>query len=210
MDTHDELRRLIRSLDKGMVTGTEFLCDLLTYLTRFPEQQDEVLTTLRDHPNECARAAIPAIQEALRKRAESEQSKDIHHLRRTSPLQPGSRLALGGGYTAAYAPPRWLNGRESYRGTFLAFVQGNVDSRPVAFVELDEEVATGQFKGRHALLRLLHEGTWTAAETVVVHIVDALPDDIDAFYALDPFPYHKAAETHASYQLLQSPYGGPS
>jgi hypothetical protein len=95
-----------------------------------------------------------------------------------------------------------LNGRECYAATFRAFIQGKLDRRPVAFVEFDEEVATPGAKGRYALLKLLYEGTWTASETVVVHVVELRPDDIDAFYALDPFPYYKAVGTHASYQIV--------
>jgi hypothetical protein len=205
MDTREELHRLIRLRDQQVLTGCEFLERVLTFLTQFPAQKDDVLATLCEHPNENVRAEVPFIREALRKRQQSEQAKGIHRLRCTSPLQPGTRLTLGGGYTAAYQPPRWLNGRDSYSATFLAFAQGKVDSRPVAFVELDEEVVTAESNGRYALLRLLYNGTWTASETVVVHVVEALPDDIDAFYALDPYPYDKAVETHAWYQILPTP-----
>jgi hypothetical protein len=56
-----------------------------------------------------------------------------------------------------------------------------------------------QHKGRYALLSLLYVANWTKTETVTVHIVEALPEDVEAFYLSHAFGTE--IETHATYTV---------
>src|SRR5262249_23661282 len=138
-------------------------------------------------------------------RQREEQIQDIEQVRRTSPLRPGTRLSLSGGYTAAYSRPWWLGGRENYRATFIAFAERGAGKMPVALVELDAEIdlteGKGQrHRGRFALLSLSSVANWSVAETVTVHVVESLPDDVEAFYPSHPFGTE--VETHATYAIM--------
>ncbi len=123
---------------------------------------------------------------------------------RTSPLQPGTRLFLSGGYTAAFSPAWWLNGRKNYGATFVGFADRGAGKMPVGLVQLDCEIDLTEgcglrHKGRFALLTLRHVTNWTETETVTVHVVEVLPEDAAAFYASHPFGTE--IETHATYSI---------
>src|SRR5262249_46976312 len=94
MDTRGELHQLIRLREQSILSFSEFVEKVLAYLAQFPEQQDDVLARLCDHPNKSVQEAVSPIREVFRKRQESEEAKDINNLRCTSPLQPGTRLTL--------------------------------------------------------------------------------------------------------------------
>src|SRR5262249_35390173 len=126
----------------------------------------------------------------------------------TSQLQPGTRLSLGGGYQGctAYSPPWWLNGRTNYNATFIAFAECGAGKMPVALVELDNEIDMTEggglrHKGLYAVLRLLHVANWDETETVTVHVVETLPEDVEAFYSSHPFGTE--IETHATYTIAE-------
>ena len=162
-----------------------------------------VARMLHQHSSERVRLIGRDLQRLLRQR--EEQIKDVERISRTSPLQPGTRLILSGGYTAAYSPPWWLNGRKNYNATFIAFAERDAGKMPVALVELDSEIDMTEggglrHKGRYALLRLLHVANWDKAETVTVHVVETLPEDVEAFYSAHPFGTE--IETHASYAIV--------
>jgi HEAT repeat protein len=204
METREELNRLIRFRERRVITRTEFFGGLLTYLGKFPEQKSDVLRALSDHPNRDVREVFSDIWNLLRNES---LSKDLDHLRRASPLQPGTRLILFGGYDfySSRGKPRWLNGRDYYKATFISFVQRRRDSVPVACVELDEAFDLAEHKGRFALLLDRYSSAsaaWSAEGTVTVHIVERLPEDFEAFYASHPFGTE--VETHAQYEITPS------
>lgn len=195
----------------GEMTRDEVVEAVLRRCHEQPAAAAALVRILRQHPEESARGVGGDVQELLRRRAQ--QVKDIEQIRRSSPLRPGSRLALGGGYTAAYSRPWWLNGRECYLATFIDFAARGAGEMPVARVALDDEIdmveAGGRrHRGRHALLKLLHVADWAATETVTVHVVESLPDDVGAFYAVHPFGTE--IESHATYTLVTDDQGpGP-
>lgn len=84
----------------------------------------------------------------------------------------------------------------------MEFVSRGEGKMPAALVELDEELDLtedgGQHhKGRFALLKLAYVADWEATETIVVHIVESVPDDVTVFYADGPFEI----EARATYRI---------
>src|SRR6266540_2909381 len=212
MDSHGKLKRLIRLWDTRDLTGCELFDKIWEHLWTFPEEKDNVLDALSNHPDESVRGIGPQVR-ALLHRCEK-QIKDIDHIRRTAPLQPGTRLIRGGGYADAYSEPWRLNGRESYMATFIRFVERDAAKMPVAFVELEDEIDLTEgcglrHRGRYALLKLLYVADWAETGTVTVHVVDALPEDVEAFYSSHPFGTE--IETHATYRIATgASRGGPA
>jgi hypothetical protein len=199
----EELNRLVQLHDRGEITRLEVEESILDYLWQLPQQKDEVLEALSVHPDDFVRQAVPGIQRIMRRR--DEQIKDMDQIRRTSPLQPGTRLKLSGGYD--HGQSWWLNGRDCYHASFIAFAERGADKMPVAVVELEEELdmveACGQrHKGRYALLSLLFIANWDRKGTVTVHIVETVPTDFAAFYLSHPFGTE--IETHATYEITSS------
>lgn len=214
MDPLTELDRLIRLHVDGNISGCELEGKVLQYLWKLPEQKDAVLKSLSNHADKSVRRVAGCVADLLRKC--EEQIKDIDQIRRTSPLHPGTRLTLAGGYTGVvqcqadgkwYRAPWWLNGRQCYQGTFLAFAERGAGIVPAALVALDDEIDLTEggglrHKGRYALLTLLYVANWTEKGTVTVHVVEALPGDVEAFYSSHPFGTE--IETHATYTLVNS------
>lgn len=127
---------------------------------------------------------------------------DIEVISTGSPLQPGVRLQLAGGYE--YVNPWWLNGKPYYQATFQQFLSSGPNEMPVAFVVLDDEIhmieGTGLVHlGKYALLKLLYIADWTETETVTVHIVNQCPNDLVQLY--DSHPFGTEIESHATYRI---------
>ena len=203
MNSREEFEQLIRQRERGFIAGNEFVEKVFYYVWRYPDQRSDVANQLANHPDAAIREALASIQD-LFGRIE-EQIRDVTQIRRSSPLRPGSRLVLDGGYDVAR--PFWLNGREYYAATFIQFAECGSSKMPVALVELDEEVdvteASGlRHRGRYAILRLRYLGNWTASETVTVHIVEVLPQDLEAFYSSHPFGTE--IESHATYRIAMA------
>lgn len=199
--TEVELNRLIRLWQRGEITQCEWFERVWEHLWKRPEHKGAVLDALSKHADENVRGVVPMVQDLLH-RCES-RIKDIGHIRRTSPLQPGTRLILSGGYNAGISGPWWLNGRKSYKATFIRFAEQGAGRMPVALVELEEEIALTEggglrHKGRYALLKLMYVAAWAETETVTVHVVEVLPEDVEAFYSSHPFGTE--IESHATYK----------
>jgi hypothetical protein len=200
-----ELWRPIRAYLKGDITGEEALSMAYEQCYDKPEVAAEFVRLLRQHPDKGVCSIGESIEEFFRQRAA--QIKDIEQVRRVSPLQPGTRLVLSGGY-AHPGPPRWLDGRPCYKATFLAFAERGADKMPAALVRLDEPIdmveGGGQrHRGQFALLKLWHVANWEETETVVLHVVEALPEDVEQFYATHPFGTE--IETHVTYAIDREP-----
>jgi hypothetical protein len=129
---------LLSLYEGGAVTSLEVLGAVWEHCHDKPAVAVEVARAFHQHSSESVRWIGRQLQHLLRQR--EEQIKDVELIRRTSPLQPGTRLILSGGYTAAYSHPWWLNGRENYKATFIAFAERGNGKMPVALVELDNEI----------------------------------------------------------------------
>lgn len=180
----------------GAISGSEVLNGVWAQCHDRPPVAAEVAQALHDHPSEDARWTGGQLRRLLQQREEQ--------IKRDSPLQPGTPLILSGGYTAAYSHPWWLNGRECYKATFITFAGRGTGKMPVALVELDGEIdlteSSGlRHKGRYALLRLLYVANWVETGTITVHVIDALPKDVEAFCSTHPFGTE--IETHATYAI---------
>jgi hypothetical protein len=185
----EEIHRLIRAWEENYFTSLEF--------------QDRVLGQLRELPAaEVVRNVAVEFRSLQRHEA---LSKDIDYVRRISPLRPGIRLELFGGYDyyATEGKPAWLNGRECYRATFLDFASYGENTIPVALVEFDEVIEVFGQKGRYGVLF----GTfgfdsvvWGQTDDVVaVYVCEALPEDLTLirfFRASD-----SVIETHATCRI---------
>lgn len=200
--SRSSVSELLCLYEDGAVSSLEVLSAVWEHCHDEPAVTLEVARTLHQHSSEDVRWIGRELERSLRER--EEQIKDVELIRRTSPLQPGTRLILSSGSTAAYCPPWWLNGRKNYNATFLAFAERGAGKMPVALVELENEIDMTEggglrHKGRYALLRLLHVANWAKAETVTVHVVESLPEDVEAFYWSHPFGTE--IETHATYAI---------
>jgi hypothetical protein len=190
--------------ERGAVTALEIEEALWAHCHDKPVLALEITKALQQHPSEVAHSIGHGLERSLRRR--QEQLKDVDLIRGTSPLQPGARLILSGGYTAAFSQPWWLNGGESYKATFVGFAERGYDKMPAAMVKLDCEIDMTEesglrHRGQNALLSLLHVANWVRTEIVTVHVVESLPEDVEAFYSTHPFGTE--IETHARYAIAQ-------
>jgi hypothetical protein len=202
LQSQSSVSELLSLHEGGAVSSLEVVGAILKHCHDKPAVAAGIASALHQHPSEDARWIGRELQRVLDEYAR--QIKDIEQIRRTSPLQPGTRLILSGGYSAAYSRPWWLNGREYYKATFIMFAERGAGKMPVAVVELDTEIDMTEGRGlrhngRFALLRLLYVSNWTETETVTVHVVEALPDCVETFYG--PHPFGTEIETHAKYSI---------
>jgi hypothetical protein len=132
-------------------------------------------------------------------------SKDLDYVRQNSPRRRGTRLELFGGYDyySSEGKPWWLNGRDCYRATFLAFASRGEDTIAAGLVEFDEAIDVPGHKGRYGILLAsfgLRTVAWQQTEgDVVVHVTETFPEDlafIRSSKALDA-----ALETNATYRV---------
>jgi hypothetical protein len=208
-DVGEGLDAMIRLREREVIDGSTLCAGIVSFLGFFPEQREQVLEVLSTHPHSGVRELGPWFRSYIRT---GELSRDFDHVRKTSALQPGTRLMLSGGYTSW-----WLNGRQYYKATFIAFAGCRLGRRPLAFIELDETIHMKdgigrEHKGRSAVLNdifgpvinpnVAPSLAWGREGTVIVHIVDALPQDVEAFSACDAV-FTSSFETHASYRIIE-------
>jgi hypothetical protein len=197
--------KIVDDYECGELSYYEMLNELCKFCWRYPAERDKLFDYLLEYPMEKVNEVALEIQEMIRN--SEKQSNDLNQIRKTSPLQPGVVLFLGGGYDAAYSNPWWLNGQTYYRATFKDFVDRGADKMPAAFIELEEEIDLTEGSGlrhwgRFALLKLTFVANWDETETVQVHIVDALPADVEAFYSAHDFG--SEIESHATYRIANN------
>jgi len=194
---------LIELHEAGHITRQEVMNEIWNHLAADVDRLKTVARRMANHHEQWVRETAAEIQSSITRR--ENRVTDISDIIRISPLQPGVRIRLDGGYERSN--PWWLNGNAYYSATFVRFVSRGADEMPVAFVELDRDVqmieGSGlQHRGKYALLKLLHIADWDAEETVTVHVVEALPHDVAAFYASHPFGTE--IESHATYRIENS------
>jgi hypothetical protein len=198
----EEIGRLIRSLD--YLTSGEFYDRMMDYLQKLAlADRPAALEALSAHANEDVRKAVSEFQ--IIKRHE-EQSKNPDYVRRNSPLHPGVRLEMFGGYDhySSQGKPWWLNGQDCYMATFLNFTSYDENAFPAALVEFDEVITLPGHNGRYGVLfathGLLESIAWGQTEAVVeVHLTEKLPEDLASLQS-----YRNSAsaiETHATYRV---------
>jgi hypothetical protein len=191
---------LIELHEAGHISREEVINDIWSHFAADVDGLKTVVRRMANHHEQWVRETAEEIQSLITRR--ENRVTDISEIIKTSPLQPGVRIRLDGGYE--HYNPWWLNGNAYYSATFVRFVSRGADEMPVAFVELDHEIqmieGCGlQHRGKYALLKLLHIADWDAEETVAVHVVEGLPHDVAAFYASHPFGTE--IESHATYRI---------
>jgi hypothetical protein len=198
----EEIHELIRLWEENYFAFGEFQNLMIGQLRKLPaaERQD-ALETLSAHANEDIRQV--AAEFRLLQHNEG-LSKDIDYVRQHTPLRPGSRLELSGGYDdqSSGGKPAWLNGRDCYKATFQRFVSYGENTVPVALVEFDEVVEGPGYKGRYGVLFAGYGPNsiaWSETEDVVsIYVSEALPEaTLIRFFRASG----SAAETHASYRV---------
>jgi hypothetical protein len=208
MTQNEAIRRLIDDKEANCFTSMEFWNHMLDQLWKLPAAtRPGVLAELSAHADEDVRRAALDFQTFARHDA---LSKDLDYVRQHSPLRPGTRLELFGGYDyhADGGKLAWLNGQECYRATFLGFAARGDGMIPAALVAFDEPVDVPGHKGRYGILLGtygLDSIAWGRTDDVVeVHVTDVPPDgvtgdltgDLRAIrFARDPV---SALETHAT------------
>jgi hypothetical protein len=199
----EEIHQLIRAWEENYFTSLEFQDRVLGQLRELPAaEQHSMLESLSAHADEVVRNVALEFRQLQRHEA---LSKDIDYVRRNSPLRPGIRLELFGGYDyyASEGKPAWLNGRECYKATFLGFTSYGEDTIPVALVEFDELIEVFGQKGRYGILFGTYASDWVAwsqtDDVVAVCVKEALPEDVTlirSFRASDA-----VVETHATCRI---------
>jgi hypothetical protein len=201
----EEIHRLIDAFENNTFTTGEFQNLAIVQLAKLSAaEQRDALATLSAHAHEDVRNI--AVEFRLLQCHEA-LSKSIDYIRRISPLRPGGRLELSGGYDY-YSPerPAWLKGRDYYMATFLGFASYGENTIPTALVEFDEIIEGPGYKGRYGVLFARFGPTsiaWGQAEDVVeVYVKEALPEDVTLirFYRASG----SEAETHATYPIEET------
>ena len=158
-----------------------------------------VVNRMMTHPQDWVREAGSDIRDAIQRR--NNRITDFKTIADTSPLQPGCRMRLQGSYDQS---EWWLNGNEYYDATFIRFAQRKNDEMPIAIIKFDTEIRMTEASGRNhngkmGLLKLHFVSDWDSSETVRVHIIESLPNDIDEFY--DSHQFGTEIESHANYTV---------
>ena len=201
-----EIDDLIRDWEEAS-SPLEFSARVMECLWALPAaKRDAALEHLSAHADETVRQVASEWQAFARQRA---LSTDLDHVRRNSPLRPGVRLALFGGYDyyATEGKPAWLNGRECYRATFLRFATRGDDTIPAGLVEFDEVIEIPGHNGRFGILLAGYGQDFFAweqpEEDVVVYVTQVLPGDVSSF-RFDGRASPDPIETHATYRVEAS------
>jgi hypothetical protein len=206
MSETEEIHRLIDAFEHDTFTTGEFQNLVVVELTKLSAmEQRDALAILAAHAHEDVRNI--AVEFGLLQRHEA-LSKSIDYIRRVSPLRPGCRLELFGGYDyySSKGKPAWLNGRDCYRATFLRFACWAENTIPTALVEFDEIIGGPDYKGRYGVLFARFGPAsiaWGEREDVVeVYVKEALPEDVSVirFYRASGC----VAETHATYRIEET------
>jgi hypothetical protein len=199
-----EFNDLVRLLERGIITGGEFFNKMSDYIEKLPSgEKDAAMEALATNADDRIRQAALDI-EAFRKNEGL--SKNLEFVRQTSPLRPGVRLQLFGGYDN-FLPddkPWWLNGRTFYEATFVGFVSHGENTIPACFVEFDETIELPGHHGRYGVLFGSYSNlapAWAETEDapVAVHVVESLPEDSNEVRLLRDAA---ATETHATYRVV--------
>lgn len=196
----DRLDSLITLYNDGRITSLELMDNILHNCASDDEALAVLAQRMATHKEESVRHVATDIQDIIERRANRVMA--ITEIEKTSPLHPGVKLRLDGGYESNN--PWWLNGNDSYRATFVRFASRRANEMPVALVELEQEInmveGSGlQHHGKYALLKLKYVADWGATETVTVHLVECFPHDVVAFYQCHPLG--SEIESHATYRI---------
>ncbi|WP_144972869.1 hypothetical protein [Bremerella volcania] len=160
-----------------------------------------LIQKIEKHPESWVRDIAEDLKDTLQRIRD--RITDLDEIERSSPLKPGARIFLTGGYE--HPEPWWLAGRDGYWGTFVRFAPASEGAMPIAFVKLDQEIhrieAVGtRHEGVCALLRLTGVAAkWESSGTVTIHVVQEFPQDVATFY--DEHPFGTELEWGATYQL---------
>ncbi|MFN0020138.1 MAG: hypothetical protein ACKVP0_17905 [Pirellulaceae bacterium] len=201
-----EIDRIVRLLERELITRSEFFNCMLEALVNFPAgEKESILGALAGHSSERVQSAVVDVEAFVRNQ---ELSRDIAHLRRNSPLRPGCCLELVGSreYYSSEDRPWWLSGRECRGATFVRFERlgKNQNLTPVALIAFYEAIDMPGLQGRYAVLFARYGcdyPAWTLREgSVAMCVVEALPDNLEGFCDSHPF-----TERHAWYRIKETP-----
>jgi hypothetical protein len=205
MPLNEEIHRLIHAWERTCLGFTEFENHMWGQLCKLPlPEKRAVLATLSAHANEDVQKAAFELETMVR---QEELSKNLDYVRENSPLHRGVRLELFGGYDygSSGGKPWWLNGRDCYTATFLAFVSYGENTIPAGLVEFDEVVEVPGHRGRYGVLLASFGSDSVAWEQsnglVVVYISETLPEDLS--FLRCSHTSATAIETHATYRVSE-------
>ena len=203
---NEEIHRLIHAWESNCLCFIEFEDQMWGQLWKLPlAEKRAVLTALSAHANEDIRKAAFELEAMVRY---GELSKDFDYVRENSPLHPGIRLQLFGGYDydSSGGKPWWLNGRICYTATFLGFASYDENTSPAGLVEFDEVIEVPGHKGRYGVLLTSYgpdHAAWERSEGLVtVHVTEAPPEDLSFLQSFRASAF--AIETHATYRIEQT------
>jgi hypothetical protein len=207
MTLDESIRDLLGAWKNGELTLMEFSAKVAGELRKLPgNARDDVLNELSADADENVKSTAAECRTLLHHET---LSKDLDFIRQNSPLRPGVRLELFGGYDfySSDGKPWWLDGRDCYRATFLHFAPRGEGTIAAGVVEFDEALHVGEYKGRFGVLLTSYSVSspaWlTPEDTVVVYVAESLPQDVSS-YRFDGRASPDPVETHATYRLQAS------
>ena len=197
-----QIDRLVKLLEKGVITPSEFFNSMLEALGNFSAGEKLAFgEALAGQNSERVREEVVKLLAFVRNEG---LSRDFEHVRRNSPLQPGIRLDLFGGDN--YSPDRrlsWLGNRKCRRATFVRFERQGTNLTPVAFVEFDEAIDVPGHQGCYGVLFARYgcdHPAWALPEgSVALCVVEALQTELHGFCDSHPF-----TERHARYRVQET------
>jgi len=205
MTPSEEIHHLISAWKRNCLTFGELFDHMWGQLHKLPlAKKRAVLEALSAHDDEDIRKAAFEFQIWVR---HEELSKNLDYVRQNSPLHPGVRLQLFGGYDyySSDGKPWWLNGRICYTATFLGFASYDENTSPAGLVEFDEVIEVPGHKGRYGILRTTFNSdsiAWGQSEgLVVVNVTEAMPEDLN--FLRSSRASASAIETHATYRVVE-------
>jgi hypothetical protein len=147
-----DIAALIRLWEDNAITFGELQSQLMALIWKLPvAERHAALETLSGHANADIRTTASEFKILMRNEA---LSKNLDYVRQNSPLRPGVRLELFGGYDyySTEGKPWWLNGHDCYKATFLGFAPRGDDKIPAGLVEFDEVLDLPGHNGRYGVL----------------------------------------------------------
>lgn len=202
LQKHQDPNALIGLYLKGKMTSEEVFSQIVANTNG--EHLAEVIEILNNNKDVDSHQIAKRLKELHE--LENKLVFDVVEIEKTSKMYPGCRVRLSGSYDSG---DWWLNGQKYLAATLIRFVSRKSKMMPIAALELDHPISMTESDGlRHngniALAKLRFVESWMEEVTVTIHIVDKIPQDIDAFY--DSHPFGTEIESHVKLNIISDSY----
>jgi hypothetical protein len=204
------LAQLLREYEQEKLTVNEVIDRLWGYACEDPSAGKAQLLGLLNHPDKILRGEAARLLRDVE--AWENRTTDLTEIQTTSPLKPGAKVELSGGYWPEDAPWRQL-GKNCIDGVSQGFRSAGAKRMPVAVIKLPSRITVtlprqSPQHGIFCILKLPYAtSTWDSREgneaepsnaIVEVYLVENVPDDMEVFFLQKPC----AIELRATYRIV--------